>query len=472
MQAQVAIDAAVQKVVASSVETSVDARLSVLLEGIGDAFYALDRNWRFTYINRAAEAFYRMPRESMLGQVIWDVFPWSDGTDLRARYERVFLSGVAESFDGNAVSSPDRYVEFHVFPYNGGVAVSFRDWTERRKAEEELRETQARLSALADNLPVGMVFQMLEGDNFYARRFIYLSASCERLNGIPADRALENPFLLYELLLPEHRERMFAKQVESFHLRQPFDIEVALRHGQTGEVRWQRLVATPRELPTGAVVWDGIQIDITDHKRAEEHLKLLVNELNHRVKNTLAIVQSLAAQSFPKPRPNEDDGFAAAQGAFEARLFALARGHDVLTRENWEGASLEKIVDEAFAAYRNRPGCGDAFDIDGEDLRVTPAMALSLSMALHELCTNALKYGALKSPGGRVRVSWSTTSSSGGDRLAMRWEESGGPPVLPPTRKGFGSRLIERGLARELDGTVALSYEPDGVVCAIDVPLP
>jgi two-component sensor histidine kinase len=93
-------------------------------------------------------------------------------------------------------------------------------------------------------------------------------------------------------------------------------------------------------------------------------------------------------------------------------------------------------------------------------------------MALHELCTNALKYGALKSPGGRVRVSWSTIVSSEGDRLAMRWEESGGPPVLPPTRKGFGSRLIERGLARELDGTVTLSYEPDGVVCAIDVPLP
>jgi PAS domain S-box-containing protein len=468
MQAHAAIDAAMQKVVASSIETSVDARLSVILEGIGDAFYALDRHWRFTYINRAAEAFYRMPRESMLGQVIWDVFPWSDGTDLRARYERVFLSGVAESFDGNAVSSPDRYVEFHVFPYNGGVAVSFRDWTERRRAEEELRETQARLSALADNLPVGMVFQMLEGNNFYARRFIYLSASCERLNGIPADRAIENPFLLYELLLPEHRERMFAKQVESFHLRQLFDIEVALRHAQTGEVRWQRLVATPRELPTGAVVWDGIQIDITDHKCAEEHLKLLVNELNHRVKNTLAIVQSLAAQSFPKPRPDEDDGFAAARGAFEARLFALARGHDVLTRENWEGASLYEIVAQAVEPYSSRGE--DRLHLSGPDVRLSPRMALALAMALQELATNAVKYGALSNGGGEILISWAVDRARARPRLQLCWEERGGPPVEPPKRRGFGSRLIERTLAQDLDGVVRIEFAATGVVCRVDAP--
>lgn len=454
-----------------SAGAEVDSKLAVVLEGIGDAFYALDRNWRFTYINRAAEAFYGIPRGEMLGRVIWDLFPWSEGTELRARYEQVFLTGAAASFEAKAVSSPDRYVEFHVFPYDGGIAVSFRDWTERRRAEEELRETQARLSALADNLPVGMVYQMLESDNFFARKFIYLSASCERLNGIPAEAALANPFLLYELLLPEHRQRMFEKQVESFHLRKPFDIEVALRHAQTGEVRWQRIVATPRELPSGALVWDGIQIDITDHKRAEEHLKLLVNELNHRVKNTLAIVQSLSAQSFSRIVAASGDATAMAREAFEARLFALARGHDVLTRENWEGASLATILDEAFAAYRKRSGEGDAFEVEGADIRVMPAMALSLSMALHELCTNALKYGALKVPGGRVLVSWKTVAAADGNRLVMRWQETGGPPVTPPARKGFGSRLIEGGLARELNGQVAIAYEPDGVVCTIDVPL-
>ena len=112
---------------------------------------------------------------------------WAFGNEAGCHF---FLTGEAASFEAKAVSSPDRYVEFHVFPYDGGIAVSFRDWTERRRAEEELRETQARLSALADNLPVGMVYQMLESDNFFARKFIYLSASCERLNGIPAEAAL------------------------------------------------------------------------------------------------------------------------------------------------------------------------------------------------------------------------------------------------------------------------------------------
>jgi PAS domain S-box-containing protein len=445
-----------------------DAGIGAVLEGIGEAFYALDAEWRFTYINRRAETYFGVPKERMLGQVIWEVFPWSAGTDLRSRFEQVLLSGQPTSFEGAAVSSPDRYIELHAFPFEGGIAASFRDWTEQRRAEEILRESQAQLSALSDNLPLGMVYQMIDADDFMDRRFIYVSASCERLNGIPAERAIENPGALYELLVPEHRERVFQKQVESHVNRTPFDMEIAIRHGITGEIRWQRIVATRRELPNGAAVWDGIQIDITDHKRSEEHLHLLLNELNHRVKNTLAIVQSLAVQSLPKAAL--DDRFMAGRNAFETRLFALARGHDILTRENWEGASLATIVGEAFAPYRHDKG--DAFEVEGEDLRITPAMALSLSMALHELCTNALKYGALGVPQGLIRVSWATSPAPDGKRLAMRWQETGGPPVSPPAHRGFGSRLIENGLARELNGAVKLTYEPTGLICTIDVPLP
>ena len=113
----------------------------------------------------------------------------------------------------------------------------------------------------------------------------------------------------------------------------------------------------------------------------------------------------------------------------------------------------------------------DPFDSLGNDLRVSPRLALSLSMALHELCTNAAKYGALSQAGGRVRILWSSPNKAGADRLQLRWEEHGGPPVRPPARRGFGSRLLEHGLARELAGTVALAYETAGVVCTIDVPL-
>jgi Signal transduction histidine kinase len=215
----------------------------------------------------------------------------------------------------------------------------------------------------------------------------------------------------------------------------------------------------------------GSRSTVTEHKQAEEHLKLLVNELNHRVKNTLATVQSLAAQSFARIGAEPEDPAAKARQAFEARLFALARAHDVLTRENWEGARLADVVREAFAPYQRSLEGRDAITAAGPDRRVPPAVALSLSMALHELCTNALKYGALKEPGGQVRIAWSVSGNPAAERLVMRWEERGGPPVMPPAQKGFGSRLIEDGLSRELNGSVHLGFDREGVVCAIDVPL-
>ncbi len=465
------LDHALQQALAHTVETKVNAQLSVLLEGIGDAFYCLDGNWRFRYINRAAETYFGLPRQMMIDKGIWDLFPESRGTELRRRYEEVFASGTPASFEAEAVGVQGRYLEFHVFPYNGGLGVSFRDWTERRRAEEELRASEARLSALANNAPACMFYQTSHSADFQDRRVLYVSKTCERLTGLPAEQVQANPGLLYNLVLPEHRQRMLSKELEGHRTLKEFGSEFEMRHARTGESRWHRIIVTPRRLENGAIVWDGIQIDITDHKRAEEHLRLLINELNHRVKNTLATVQSLAAQSFRGIKARSASDLPAAYATFEARLFALARGHDVLTREHWEGASLGEIVSQAFAPYGDLSEDGSRIHVDGLDLRVAPATALSLSMALHELCTNAVKYGALGAADGRVHISWSAPTDAAGTRLAMRWEERGGPPVLPPSRKGFGSRLIEEGLARELNGVVRLIYEPAGLVCTIDVPL-
>jgi PAS domain S-box-containing protein len=460
-----------QNLLTKALDAKVESRLAVILEGIGTAFYSLGHDWRLTYINRAAQEYFGIPAQDMLGRVIWDVFPDSEGTDLRGRYEDVFRSGVAAAFESQAVSAPERILEFRVFPYDGGIAVSFRDRTEQRRAEEILREGQAQISALADNLPLGMVYQMDNGVGYDGRRFVYVSASCERLNGIPADKVPSNPRLLFDLILPEAVERVFRAHVESHQQLKPLDIEFPIRHAKTGEIRWQRIVDAPRKMPNGKIVWDGIQIDITDHKRAEEHLRLLINELNHRVKNTLVTVQSLSAQSFSRLNGHADQDVHVARSAFEARLFALARGHDVLTRENWEGAHLSDILNEACAPYWNHAAECNRIEIEGPNLRVPPPMALSLSMALHELFTNALKYGALSNASGRIRISWNCFTGSDGPRLAMRWEERDGPPVKVPSQAGFGSRLIEKGLARELNGSAHIAYEPEGVVCTIDVPL-
>jgi two-component sensor histidine kinase len=208
----------------------------------------------------------------------------------------------------------------------------------------------------------------------------------------------------------------------------------------------------------------GVAFDITGRKLWEERQRLLINELNHRVKNTLATVQSIAAQTFrdihEESRPKLK--------AFEERLFALARAHDVLTRENWEGAKLHEIITEVLEPYRRL--AGERFEIRGPRQRLNPSMALPLAMALHELATNASKYGALSVPRGRVSIHWTLTSGDS-PTLILEWRESHGPSVLPPTRRGFGTRLIERSLASDLGGHVRLIYDPSGVICRVEAPL-
>jgi two-component sensor histidine kinase len=196
-------------------------------------------------------------------------------------------------------------------------------------------------------------------------------------------------------------------------------------------------------------------------EEANRRSRLVVNELNHRVKNMLAMIQAIAAQTFR----NADDS-AAAQTRFSARILALARASDLLTGENWEGVLLADIVGRSAEAAG--PG---RLIAKGPAVRVSPKTALSLTMAMHELTANAMKYGALSDDRGRIIVEWGGQTDARGERLVLEWRESGGPPVVPPARRGFGSRLIERGLASELGGEVSLRFDPDGLVCRIDAPM-
>lgn len=199
-------------------------------------------------------------------------------------------------------------------------------------------------------------------------------------------------------------------------------------------------------------------------QRGAAHQRLLIDELNHRVKNTLATVQSIATQTLRNAETTVD-----AYAALETRLLALSRAHDVLTRESWEGADLVEVVREAVAPFRSR--ASERFRIAGPEVRLCPRMSLAIAMAIQELATNAVKYGALSNTAGAVRIDWSVSNGALPPRLAFRWAEEGGPAVSPPTRRGFGSRLIERNLARDLDGAVAIAFDPDEVVCTVDAPI-
>ncbi|GAA0437227.1 hypothetical protein GCM10009095_00010 [Sphingomonas molluscorum] len=219
------------------------------------------------------------------------------------------------------------------------------------------------------------------------------------------------------------------------------------------------------ELRTAPKEGGGIAVsfsDVTERKEAERHRELLVNELNHRVKNTLAVVQSLAVQSFRDERVPDH-----ARRAFEGRLLALSDAHNLLTRESWASAPLRQIIENALRPF----GGANRFDYAGPDLRIGSKASVSLALALHELCTNAAKYGALSQEGGRARIDCSVEQGEP-PVFHLCWEEQGGPSVTPPSGRGFGSRLIERGLAAEIGGIVRLRYPPTGVVCEIEAPLP
>lgn len=202
-------------------------------------------------------------------------------------------------------------------------------------------------------------------------------------------------------------------------------------------------------------------VDVTERKRAEAQRDLLVAELSHRVKNTLATVVSIARQSFAK-NPNVDE----ARRSFDARILALAQTHTRLAEANWSGVLFETLLLDEFAPYRRQDG-GNV-RLAGPPIALSPRCVLTLGMAIHELATNAAKYGALSTKEGVVDVAWNIDAQTGA--LNIRWSESGGPPVAEPKRTGFGRQLLERAMAAGLKGAVELDFAPAGITCTIAIP--
>jgi two-component sensor histidine kinase len=245
--------------------------------------------------------------------------------------------------------------------------------------------------------------------------------------------------------------------------REPFigravSVRLQRTQGAPPEERFLDFIYQPIVGPDGEAVGVFVEgSDVTDRVRAETQQKLLLDELNHRVKNSLATVQSIAAQTLRNnPEPE------AFREAFEARLLALSATHDLLTASNWRGAQLRDVL-----AMEFRPYGSERYEFEGPDVALSSNEALALGLLFHELATNAAKYGALSRPEGCVRVKWTVEDA----RLSLTWREQGGPKVAPPTRRGFGSRLIERSLKGEIGGDASLEFHEDGLTCRIALPL-
>jgi len=344
-----------------------------------------------------------------------------------------------------------------------GCVVTLYDVTESRALDRTARENEARLARINAVIPsVIYITDVATGMP------VWVGGRTTRLSGVTPQEFAERPVeLIQQLIHPDDRGRIRESREDL--IRRPdgeiVEVEFRVRRGD-GAFGWvlDRAVVFERAADGRVTRILSALIDIDDRKRAEERRTMLINELNHRVKNTLASVQSIARQTLSAGRPADQT-----IEIFTDRLVALSAAHDVLTRENWQGANLREIVERALRPFEAH-GEGRLLAA-GPDVRLDARAAVALAMALHELATNALKYGALSGPSGEVSLAWRTRRHDGAGRLELEWRESGGPPVAPPTRRGFGSRLLAQGLPAELNGVAQLEFAPEGLVWRVTTPI-
>jgi PAS domain S-box-containing protein len=322
-----------------------------------------------------------------------------------------------------------------------------------------LDDIQRRLEAVLNNASVSII---LMDDR---QRCIFMNRAAEELTGFTFEEVLALDKPLHDIIHHTHpdgrpfplSECVIDRAFPEYNQVQGEEVFVH----KDGNFYPVAFTASPIRDEASKTIGTIIEVrNTTAEKVAEERQKLLMNELNHRVKNTLATVQSVAWQTFKDVDP-------AAVDRFMGRLSILSRAHNILTGTAWHKAALAEVVNTAVEPFGT-----DRFDIEGPDCDVHPKVAVSLSMVLHELGTNAAKYGALSEPGGRVSVQWRCEGKEEATLVDLVWEESGGPPVEKPVRKGFGTRLIERQLRLEFGGSAKLEFLKDGFVCRIHLEMP
>jgi two-component system CheB/CheR fusion protein len=424
----------------------------------------LDGDLRVVLANRSFYRYFRAQREDtegvalyQLGQRQWDI------AELRSLLDKVVQQNIeVDDFEvQHDFGAGERVLMLNARRLVWAIAsktlvlLAFEDVTEQRHASTLLAESDRKYRRLFNGIDEGFcTFDMLyDADGRPTDyRFVDVNPAFARQTGLSVDvtgRTVKE-------LLPQHEAEWFetygavvatgeARRFTAWSngMQRWFEV-FAFRYGEA----WPNRVAA-------------IFTDVTERKRTERHRELLTQELNHRVRNNLAIVQSLAAQSF------RGAGCDAAFASFEGRLQSVSAVHAILAREHWKGADVASVVRNGLAAWAqdNSP----RVCMRGPPLRLLPSPTLALAMAIHELATNASKYGALSNNAGTISVHWSLVGSAR-DLLRLRWRERGGPPVVEPKHRGFGTWMIETGLAQDMGGEVKLAFHQDGLTCTLEAP--
>lgn len=491
---------------------AIDADLAAAFDASPNPYMLLTPDLRYAGMNQAYLAALEVDREDLLGKPIFDVFDAGPGEEgrsnarqLRASFERVLRENRRDHLaliryavprrgaNGERVLEERFWSATHtpIHDADGRIAYILQHTTDITELEQLRRRVAGvdRKRAL-DAILSGNVLQRAEHvqqanrqleteRNRLLEMFMQAPGFVAVLSG--PDHVFQMHNAAYSQLighrpitgkpvreaLPEVEGQGFIAFLDSVYATgEPHEgrasrVELQRTPNAPLETVWLDFIFQPIRDDSGSVIGIFVQgHDVTGTVHAAERQKLMIDELNHRVKNTLATVQSIAmqtARSHTDPRSFAE--------SFQARLLALSHTHDLLTRSHWEGASLRAILEhetEAHGPHR--------ISLNGPPVALEPSPALSFGMIFHELATNAAKYGALSVPEGQVLVDWAVSDLKK-PVLHLSWRERGGPPAAPPTRRGFGSRLIERNVRHDLSGAVELDYAVAGFSAEFSVPL-
>jgi PAS domain S-box-containing protein len=446
-----------------------EGRLAATYEAASVGIAEVDEAGRLTRVNDALCKILGRPRDEALAMSLADVTHKDDLAEDAALYASQVRGELASYAIHKRVLRPDgSVVHLDVTStsvrgedgrFRHGVRV-IQDVTERERMQEEIRANEQRMRELLEALPAAIYTTDREG------RLTFFNQAAVELTGRRPELGKDRWCVSWRLYWPDGTPLPHDECPMAITLKEgrPIRGYEAIAERPDGS----RVPFIPYPTPlhdaegrmVGAV---NMLIDITARKEAELRQKVLIDELNHRVKNTLATVQSLAV--YTARHATDLGGFSA---TFQARVIALARAHDLLTKHHWMGASLRNLVQDIVAPFSDG---GQRARILGEVIDLQPRAALSITMALHELATNAAKYGALSAENGMLLISWTLRGDGPGQLLEIDWQEQGGPPVTVPRRRGFGTRLIERCIEQDLAGQASLHFDPAGVRCRIVIPL-
>ncbi len=371
-------------------------------------------------------------------------------------YARVGLGGETIRFEEGS-KAMGRWYDVFATPVQprGRFALVFRNITLKKTLRQSLLKSEAEFRTITEAMPQIVWATRPDGhhDFYNARWYEFTGVSEGSTNGEGWS----------ELFHPDDQPAAWKLWRHSLETGDPYEVEYRLRH-HSGQYRWALGRAQAVRNNDGEIVrWLGTCTDIHEMKVAGDQRQLMLDEMNHRVKNTLTIVNVMVSQTLRKAENLQE-----ASTAIQSRIGMMSKAHDRLIKSNWMPTGILEVVESALAPHRT----GDSrISAKGPDLALGSKQALALTMAIHELATNATKYGALSTPLGQIRVGWSLDSSTGNTVFRLNWSEEGGPSVRAPSRRGFGSRMVEQALAGYFDGTAELDYAPTGLCFELTAPL-